>query len=387
MVRRRDRKPSAAARRNGEALASVLPGDLVRAIGWLRRHIDEPIRLERLADIAGVRPRTLESHFRTFLGTTPLGWVRQMRLREARERLLNAPDETVTKIALSSGFNQLGRFAVQYREAFGELPSETLRRARRPTDEVDDEALRLTWLALPAALSVAPRACDAALEQLERALERAPTFGLAKALAAWCWSQRAAQHFSATPDQDRAQANRLAAEAETTAPHDALALTLCSGALALLHRVEAADRMIERALVLDPFSPLGCSRRAWLSAYQGDSDAALRGFRRLMPFEALRHTAFIGIGCAHFAAGRYDRAAVWARSGVEAFPGAFWGERVVVAGAFHAGARAEARRRAKQLLRKDPALTVDIASTAWPFPPEFMTRIADGLAGAGIPCA
>ena len=145
--------------------------------------------------------------------------------------------------------------------------------------------------------------------------------------------------------------------------------------------------MIERAVALDPFSPLGCSRRAWLSAYQGDSDAALRGFRRLIPFEALRHTAFIGIGCAHFAAGRYERAAVWARSGVEVFPAAFWGERVVIAGAFHAGARAEARRHAKRLLRKDPDLTVEIANKAWPFPAEFMVRIADGLAAAGIPRA
>src|SRR6185437_1948654 len=98
-------------------------------------------------------------------------------------------------------------------------------------------------------------------------------YGLAKALAAWCWGQRAAQHFSATPDADRARAQHLAEEAERLAPDDAMALTLCSGALALLHRVEAADRLIERALALDPYSPLACSRRAWLSAYRGDSAA------------------------------------------------------------------------------------------------------------------
>ena len=46
---------------------------------------------------------------------------------------------------------------------------------------------------------------------------------------------------------------------------------------------------------------------------------AMRGLQRLMPFDALRHRAFIGMGCAHFAAGRYERAAVWAKSGVEAF--------------------------------------------------------------------
>ena len=78
---------------------------------------------------------------------------------------------------------------------------------------------------------------------------------------------------------------------------------------------------------------------------------------------------------------------MWAKSGVEAFPGAFWGERIVIAGAIHAGARAEAKRRAKALMRKDPSLTVAVASAAWPFRPAFMEQLADGLAAAGIPRA
>jgi len=369
------------------ATDAVLPGDLVRALAWLRQRLDEPVQLGVLAQVAGVKPRTLETHFKTFLGTTPLGWVRQMRLEKARQMLLGTDADSVTDVALASGFNQFGRFAGQYRAAFGELPSETLRRAVAAREEIDDEALRLTWCALPAALHVTQRACEAALEGLGQAEALAPSYGLAKALSAWCWSQRAAQHFSATPDADRARAQRLADEAQRLAPDDAMALTVCSGALALLHRIEAADRLIERALALDPYSPLGHSRRAWLSAYRGDSQAALQSFRRLMPFDALRHTAFIGIGCAHFAAERYERAAVWARSGVEIFPGAFWGERVVIAGAMHAGARAEARRRAKGLLRKDPDLTVEVAAAAWPFPPAFMDQLSDGLAAAGIPRA
>ena len=364
---------------------SVLPGDLVRALAWLRQRLDQPVQIEKLAEVAGVRPRTLESHFRTFLGTTPLGWVRRTRLHNARRALLESGERSVTDAALANGFSQMGRFAAYYRAEFGELPSETLQRIRTADPELDDEALRLTWRALPAALHVAPGSCEAALENLDRAQARAPTFGLAKALAAWCWGQRAAQHFSATPDADRARARQLASEAEALASDNALALTWCSGALVLVHEVEAADRLIERALAIDPTSPLAITRRAWISAYQGDSAAAMRGLRRLMPFDALRHTAFIGMGCAHFAAGRYERAAVWARSGVEAFPGAFWGERIVIAGAVHAGARAEAKRRAKALMRKDPDLTVAIAGAAWPFRPGFICQLADGLAAAGIP--
>jgi AraC-like DNA-binding protein len=372
--------------------AAALPRDLVRALDWLRGHLHEPVRLEALAEIAGAAPRTLETHFRQFLGTTPLGWVRQMRLLRARQALLDSAGQaSVTGVALDSGFTQLGRFAALYCRHFGELPSHTLQRARRHlADDIDDEAWRHTWSAVPAVFAVAPRQCNAALEDLDRAQALAPTYGLAKALAAWCYGQRAAQHFSTTPHEDAECGLRLAEEACALAPFDSMTLTLASGALTLAHRLDDADRLLAKALALDPWSPVAWLRRGWVSAYQGDFDAAIREFRttlHLMPFEPIRHLAFIGIGCAHFGAGRYERAARWARAGVEVFPGSFWATRIAAAAATHAGARTEGRRIARQLLRKDPDLTVDLARGAWPFPQAFMARLADGLAVAGLPRA
>ena len=40
---------------------------------------------------------------------------------------------------------------------------------------------------------------------------------------------------------------------------------------------------------------------------------------------------------------------------------------------------------ARRLMRMDPNLTVARARSAWPFPPAFMARLADGLKVAGIP--
>jgi AraC-like DNA-binding protein len=373
--------------------AAALPRDVVRALDWARGHLNEPIRVRELARIAGVPPRTLETHFMRFLGTTPLGWVRQARLTHARRALLESEGRaTVTNVALDCGFGQLGRFAAQYCRRFGELPSETLRRIRRSRpdalEDVDDEATRLAWRALPAAFAVAPRQCSQVLDDMERAQELAPSYGLPKALAAWCWSQRAAQHFGSTPLEDTARAVRLAAEACRLAPADSLVLTLASGALTLAHRLDEADRLLDRALVLDPGSPFAWVRRAWASAYSGDAATALRQFTttlHLMPFEPIRHLAFIGIGCAHFVAGRYERAASWAQTGVEAHPDSFWAARVVAASAIHAEARADGRRIVGRLLRKDPSLTVSVARRAWPFPPPVMDRLADGLARAGLP--
>jgi len=370
----------------------ALPADLVRVLAWLRGHLSEPIQLETLAQIAGTRPRTLETHFKIFLGTTPLGWVRRMRLAQARQELLNAgPQATVTDTAISCGFGQMGRFAAQYRKVFGELPSATIQQARRSSAYADqniDEAIRLTFRALPFAFAVSAHQCDAALEQLAPAQELVPSYGLPKAVAGWCWGQRAAHNFSSTPEPDRVRAHQLADEAYHLAPQDALTLALSSGALVLLHRLDEADRRLERALVLDPWLAYAWIRRGWMSAYLGDSDGAIRELRtalHLMPFEPLRHITFIGIGCAHFVAERYDQAALWIRSGVEDYPESYWAERIAVAAVALTGARQEARRIGRRLLRKEPELTISQARQAWPFTPAFMSRLADGLEIAGLP--
>jgi AraC-like DNA-binding protein len=371
----------------------ALPGDLVRAIAWARAHLDEPIRLAALARAAGVPPRTLEAHFDRFLGQTPLGWIREERLTRARQALLAGGEgTTVSEIAVRSGFPQLGRFAARYWGRFGELPSDTLRRLRSPPDEPGDDALdeatRLTWRALEDAFAVAADPCRRALEATEEASALAPRYALPRALAAWCHGQRAAQHFAGTPAEDTVRALRLADEACRLAPHDALTLTLAAGALTLARRLGDADRLLARALALEPGSPWAWVRRAWASAYAGDAPAALRQFTttlHLMPFEPVRHLAFIGIGCAHFVAGRWDRAARWAQDGVAASPDSLWGARVVAAAAAHAGARDEARRVVRQVLQRDPSLTVKVAREAWPFPARVMDRLADGLAQAGLP--
>jgi hypothetical protein len=56
------------------------------------------------------------------------------------------------------------------------------------------------------------------------------------------------------------EALRPAAEAARLAPHDGLALSLCSGALTLSGRLKQADRLIERAVAMDPWSPWGWVR-------------------------------------------------------------------------------------------------------------------------------
>ncbi len=82
----------------------------------------------------GTSTRALYDGFRRWLGTTPMEYQRQTRLRQAWVELRTADPAaettTVKESASRIGFYNLGRFAAGYRRRFGELPSTTLQRGR-----------------------------------------------------------------------------------------------------------------------------------------------------------------------------------------------------------------------------------------------------------------
>jgi AraC-like DNA-binding protein len=109
-----------------------LPRDVKRAIDFLRGQLERPWRVDELARLCGVPRRTLEKHFRRFVGCAPLRFLQAERLGEARRQLLVATvGASVTAIATNCGFSHLGRFAAAYRDRFGESPSDALK--WRPT--------------------------------------------------------------------------------------------------------------------------------------------------------------------------------------------------------------------------------------------------------------
>ena len=68
--------------------------------------------------------------FKGLMGITPLAYLTRLRLHRARQALRAATHgtTTVTAEALRQGFWHFGDFARAYKECFGELPSDTLRR-------------------------------------------------------------------------------------------------------------------------------------------------------------------------------------------------------------------------------------------------------------------
>lgn len=109
----------------------VLPATragLSRAEDWISANATRPITRTELCDVSGLNVRTLTRAFERFHGLGPIAFARARRLEATQRALLAAEADavSVTDIAFDHGFTHLGRFANEYRHAFGELPSATL---------------------------------------------------------------------------------------------------------------------------------------------------------------------------------------------------------------------------------------------------------------------
>jgi AraC-like DNA-binding protein len=108
----------------------LTPRQIQMAIEYMRGHIHLPLTIIDIAAAVGVSQRSLQASFRRFRDTTPMAYLRRLRLEAARAELANPENRLpIYEVALKWGFTHMGRFAAQYRAAFGETPSETFRRA------------------------------------------------------------------------------------------------------------------------------------------------------------------------------------------------------------------------------------------------------------------
>jgi AraC-like DNA-binding protein len=105
------------------------PAAISRAREYIEAHLDEPLGAMDIARACGISLRALQQGFHSSLQTTPMRYLRELRLRKVHEDLIAADhDETgVAEIAHRWGFGHLGRFAAHYRDMYGQCPSAALR--------------------------------------------------------------------------------------------------------------------------------------------------------------------------------------------------------------------------------------------------------------------
>ncbi|MCD0417489.1 AraC family transcriptional regulator [Rubrivivax sp. JA1024] len=111
---------------NGVAPKHVRQVEEYIEANWMR-----PLTIEKLTALTGISSRGIFKAFQRSRGYSPMAFAKRVRLQHAHELLADgAAPTTVTAAALSCGFSNLGHFARDYRDLFGEKPSETLQRSR-----------------------------------------------------------------------------------------------------------------------------------------------------------------------------------------------------------------------------------------------------------------
>lgn len=88
------------------------------------------VSLADLCAAASVGKTALHIAFESYCGESPIAYFHKRRLATARTLLLESDHKpgAVTRVALSTGLTELGRFARDYRRLYGESPSVTLQR-------------------------------------------------------------------------------------------------------------------------------------------------------------------------------------------------------------------------------------------------------------------
>ncbi len=102
-----------------------------KAISWIRTNYAKPLRIEDLADIAGMGVSTLHHYFRMLTAMSPLQYQKQLRLQAARARMLMDGLDAASA-AFEVGYESPSQFNREYSRFFGQPPMRDIRTLRSP---------------------------------------------------------------------------------------------------------------------------------------------------------------------------------------------------------------------------------------------------------------
>jgi AraC-like DNA-binding protein len=102
---------------------------IARAVAAIRSDYSRPLRVERLAEAAGMSLSSFHEHFRSITSLTPLQFQKQLRLIEAR-RMMLSEGATITVAAHAVGYESVPQFTREYGRLFGLTPARDMKAAR-----------------------------------------------------------------------------------------------------------------------------------------------------------------------------------------------------------------------------------------------------------------
>ena len=103
---------------------------IVELQAWLFEHYAQPdIRLEQLSKHTGLNSRTLSRRFKQATGHSPMMYLRQIRLDQARDLLKNT-DLCIAEIAMQTGYSDTDYFSRLFKRQYQLSPSDFRRSVR-----------------------------------------------------------------------------------------------------------------------------------------------------------------------------------------------------------------------------------------------------------------
>ncbi|MGG4167582.1 AraC family transcriptional regulator [Rossellomorea vietnamensis] len=93
-----------------------------RVIDYIDQHLTEDLSLEQLAKVSTYSPYHFQRLFKGFIGETPAGYVKRIRLENAAHMLIYEPDIPVTEVAMINGFASLSYFTYSFNAYFNSNP-------------------------------------------------------------------------------------------------------------------------------------------------------------------------------------------------------------------------------------------------------------------------
>ena len=228
-----------------------------------------------------------------------------------------------------------------------------------------------------------------AISYLTKALALEPTYGLAAALAAWAHGQQVAYNWTTDVEAERAEGQRLIEIATMTVGDDPTALTaLASAIMQLGGDVRHASNLAEKALQLDPNHAWAWMRRGFGLVYTGQPEEGLRAFEqsaRLSPLDPFAFNVHLGMGLAHFAAGRPDKGIELARQALAERPGLTWPYRDLATYYANSGQIELAQDALEKFVYLRPSMSAASIRDGLRFmEPKLLDRYVNGLELAGL---
>lgn len=102
---------------------------IARAVAVIRAEYAQPLRVERLAAVAGMSLSSFHQHFRAVTSLSPLQFQKQLRLIEARRHMLS-DGMSASSAAFAVGYESVPQFTREYGRMFGLPPVRDMRSAR-----------------------------------------------------------------------------------------------------------------------------------------------------------------------------------------------------------------------------------------------------------------